>query len=286
MNISGNTDALQAAKARRQQRFVWRNIILGVAAATLLGMLTVYELDYLQDSPTSRFVPAGSAEPAATQPQALQPADDDSGPASDYHGIDISHYQGDFESEITPEDGLTFVICKATQGTNFVDGEFDNNWTLAKNKGLIRGCYHFFSYGQDPVAQADYYVSTVGHWGPEDIAPIIDLEGAGIPHGTSPAPSDYQAAVKAFLNTVENACNCTPMIYTGKYFVNQYLNDPYFAKYPLWFAEYTTAEQPALPTIWKKAGYKIWQKSDTYDANATSLDFDIYHGPKSGLWQK
>ena len=55
-------------------------------------------------------------------------------------GIDISNWQKGLDIAST---GAEFVICKATQGTTFVDPSCDRHYQLAKRLGLKLGVYHY-----------------------------------------------------------------------------------------------------------------------------------------------
>lgn len=67
-----------------------------------------------------------------------------------------------------------FVIVKATQGTGYVYKGCDSVYQRCKRDGKLRGFYHYAG-GNDPVAEADYFVkNTSGYFG--DGIPVIDWE--------------------------------------------------------------------------------------------------------------
>jgi|GEM_PF-1704826 len=201
------------------------------------------------------------------------------------YGMDVSHYQGDLLNDIgsdkKPLHKLDFFIVKATQGVSDVDPMFSKNWQwLAQNKRR-RGAYHFYVSGDDPVQQAQHFIATVGKWQAADIAPVVDIEAAGInPKTTS---ETLQTDLLRFLHTVEAATQKHPIIYSNTAFAQQWLNKSEFARYPLWLADYTTAAKPVVPDIWQSTGQLIWQKTDQYKVDATQVDFDVFHGKLSQL---
>ena len=71
------------------------------------------------------------------------------------------------------------------------------------------------------------------------------------------------------------------MIYTGKSFWNQYMNDQ-FGSYPLWIAEYGVA-QPILPKGWD--AWTFWQSSQTGSVAgvAGNVDLDCFAGSYQDL---
>lgn len=201
------------------------------------------------------------------------------------YGMDVSHYQGDLlnvmNNEVKPLHKLDFFIVKATQGTSDVDPMFSKNWQwLAQNKRR-RGAYHFYVSGDDPVQQAQHFIATVGKWQAADIAPVVDIEAAGVSSKITSAR--LQTDLLHFLHTVEVATQKRPIIYSNTAFAQQWLNKSEFAHYPLWLADYTTAAKPVLPAIWQSTGQLIWQKSDQYKVDATKVDFDVFHGKLSQL---
>lgn len=75
------------------------------------------------------------------------------------------------------------------------------------------------------------------------------------------------------------------MIYTNTGFADQYLMNNVFSKYPLWLAAYSNTKNPQLPFVWKKKGYKIWQKQDSYFIDSHVYDFDVFYGKKTDLYK-
>jgi len=46
-------------------------------------------------------------------------------------GLDVSHYQGDIDWALVAEENqYQFVFIKATEGHDFVDNKFDNNYRV------------------------------------------------------------------------------------------------------------------------------------------------------------
>src|SRR5882757_7244559 len=57
-------------------------------------------------------------------------------------GIDISHNNGAV-NWVRLGNEVSFVYCKASQGSTFKDPMLSKNFTNLKNVGIIRGAYHF-----------------------------------------------------------------------------------------------------------------------------------------------
>jgi len=93
-----------------------------------------------------------------------------------HYGIDISHWQGNLISAMSNKDKLSFIICKATGGDHYIDPDFRTNWRDIKAKGFIRGAYHFYLCVDNPKTQAEHFCATISDIGPNDIAPVLDIE--------------------------------------------------------------------------------------------------------------
>lgn len=61
------------------------------------------------------------------------------------YGIDVSAHQNLIDWNLVAADGIEFVYIKATEGGDFVDEEFAENWAGAGDLDLDRGAYHFFT---------------------------------------------------------------------------------------------------------------------------------------------
>lgn len=206
-------------------------------------------------------------------------------PTLTYRGIDVSHYQGDLLKDINQLQHLDFFIVKATDGITETDPMFQQNWQWLKQAKRLRGAYHFYQSQDDPIAQAEHFVTTVTAWQPDDIAPIVDIEAAGLSQKSSKTHNSQQLQqdLLQFLAHVQSATNKRPIIYTNTAFAQQWFTNTKLAQYPLWIADYTQAASPTVPRLWQSQGALIWQKSDSYHVNSTQTDFDIFHGQRQQL---
>lgn len=203
-----------------------------------------------------------------------------------YYGIDISKWNGDVIEEIHKADSLTFIICKATEGVSIIDSDFRLNWKTIKKKKLVRGAYHFYRINDDPVKQADFFLSTIQCLDSTDIAPIVDIEEQSLPSNKKVNQSSLQFSLLLFLKHIQMKTKRIPIIYTNYSFANEHLRNDTLSAYSLWLAEYNKKPHPNIPKTWKQKGYKIWQKSDSYNINSNAaVDYDVYYGTKSELYK-
>ncbi len=196
--------------------------------------------------------------------------------ASTVYGIDISRYQGNLLEDIDNMDTLHFVICKATEGKTYVDPDFAANWTFIRKRGLVRGAYHFYLTGDDPVRQAQHFLETVKDLDSTDLPPVVDVEDGSILRLVDTVTLPINLML--LLRYMQQVTGRRPVIYTDLYFANKYLLNDSFAAYPLWLAEYSGNSVPRLPVAWKRKGYAIWQKKDSYRIDSKHTDFDVFNG--------
>lgn len=93
-------------------------------------------------------------------------------------GIDVSHHQGRIAWNLLPRQGVDFAYIKASEGGDFRDRLFATNWRGARNAGVRRGAYHFFTLCRPGADQAANFIAAV----PQDanaLPPAVDLEHLG-----------------------------------------------------------------------------------------------------------
>lgn len=142
--------------------------------------------------------------------------------AGERYGVDVSAHQGTIDWRRVHDDGIGFAYIKATEGGDFVDRRFAENWRGAATAGLDTGAYHFFTLCTPGAEQARNFLATAPP-DPDALPPAVDLELAGNCRGR-PDPSQVTAELTAFVHLVEDAWE-RPVIY--------YLRDKFEARYPL-----------------------------------------------------
>ena len=206
-------------------------------------------------------------------------------------GIDVSYWNAGIDWPKVRATGQRFVVAKATEGDGYRDPTLDDNWFGAKSAGLLRGAYHFFRCNVDAKKQADNYIDyarTLKDDG--EFPPVLDLETHDNVKKDKIIP-----AVKIWLDRVGAAFGKKPIIYSGFYFLKDYLSEagggpPVWAKdYPLWLAQYpnqyTEGMQPSLPMGW--FSWTIWQYSEKGRLNGinANVDLDLFNGTLEDLYK-
>jgi len=240
------------------------------------------ELNQIQMRILATFDKLGSsirdpANPPAAAPKKERPVD----ATARRFGFDLSKWNSTLAAKALATPHVSFVIVRATSGL-VKDPAFDANWSLIKNHHVRRGAYHFYHASEDPIMQAKVFLQAIGSRDPRDIAPIIDFEELSFKKN---APVQHPELVREnllkILDHVEAETGRTPMLYTNVATGDKYLSDPRFSRYPLWIADWTKKDNPALPAAWKTVGYVYWQRSPSYTLKGASpapIDMDIYGG--------
>jgi lysozyme len=189
-------------------------------------------------------------------------------------GIDVSKDQGAVSWPAVADAGYAFTFIKATDGQDYVDPMFAQNWEGAQAAGLLRGAYHFFRAEDDPDVQAEWFWKTVG--GKNELPLVVDVE-----ESMEQSASTVIANLTRFLESLQQWTGKQPMIYTDPGFWNG-LGASGFGGYPLWVAEYGVSE-PTLPSGW--ALWTFWQHSENGQVPGIqgNVDLNVFSGPLSAL---
>ena len=197
-------------------------------------------------------------------------------------GIDISNHQGKMDLALVLKETKTdFVICKATEGLNFVDKYCDKFMLTAKQASKQTGFYHFARPEKNSArAEADFFIKQTKGYFNKGI-PALDWE--------SPGKSNVKWA-KEWLDRVYAVTGVKPVIYMSESVVNAYnWKSVADAGYGLWVAKYkdyaidrnydmSTAGKKPVVKWWKF--YMMWQWTSVGRLNGYTgnLDCDIFYG--------
>lgn len=194
-------------------------------------------------------------------------------------GADVSHHNLDIDWPRVPRNGIHFLFVKATEGLDYLDPKFNENFEGAKRVGLITGAYHFFVTLDSGADQAKNFMDNV-HLVSGDLPPVIDFE---VIHPNTSL--DYKREFLDCLKTLEQHYGVKPIIYTSHNFWSEHMQgDAALAHYPLWLAAYTD-QNPPIPTPWNE--YTFWQCTPkAHDVGIpTPADQNLFRGSMDTLKQ-
>lgn len=200
-------------------------------------------------------------------------------------GIDTSRWE---DNPATPQtinwqaakdNGVAYVILKATEGTSYVDPVFALH--KANSAGILpRGSYHFWRYGMDWKMQVENYAKVAKGL---ELPPCLDVEDW---YGELPKGNALAIALEVMLRGIDAAFGRECMIYTSPNILRYYL-PPILSneimKRKLWIANYGVSQ----PNISPFSRYTFWQFSDKGDAarygisEASGVDLNWYPGTQA-----
>lgn len=190
------------------------------------------------------------------------------------YGIDVSRHQGDIDWETLstghhPDAPISFVYIKASEGSDFKDVKFKENFENARKHGFVRGAYHYFSTTSSGLSQANLFISMV-KLRKGDLPPVLDIEEK------PKNKKKYIEEVKVWLKKVEEHYGVKPIIYASSKYKQKYLDDPFFKEYPSWVAHYY------IPELRKGEEWLMWQCTDlgVLPGIKEKVDINIFNGSK------
>lgn len=192
------------------------------------------------------------------------------------NAIDISSWQKGIDlASLFEKNSLNIVVCKATEGTHYLNPEFRPwmDWLTANNK--LFGFYHFLS-GGDANGEAEYFYSVVQPYIGKGV-PVADFEGYALGKGS--------VWLKRFCDHFYELSGVKCMIYCSQSVVAG-LKD--LTDHPLWIAQYADMEivNGFLTTPWQSGSVAPWDKfvMHQYTGNGrlkgydSALDLDKFYG--------
>lgn len=199
--------------------------------------------------------------------------------------IDAASHQGNMNQGAMEFDAL---IVKATEGTGYVNPYCDSEFQEGLRLGKKLGVYHFARNTKNGAeAEAAYFVEhTKGYIG--KAVPVLDWEDGNT--------GDVGWAFR-WLQLVEKAYGCKPMIYMSESVVNRHdWSQVAAGDYGLWCAKYADhvpdynwnmAGAGAPPSVkwWKTVALWQWTSTGRIEGYGGNLDCSIFYGD-AAAWDK
>ena len=185
------------------------------------------------------------------------------------HGIDVSHHQVEINWDTVAAQKIDFAFIKATEGRDFKDNCFVQNWEELKRVNIRRGAYHFFHPNLSAQEQAENFIRTVDmNFG--DLPPVLDFEVTN-----NVAKAEIVEQLQIWLDLVETHYKIRPIIYTNQKLYFKYLLNN-FKEYPIWMARYNTIE----PNMLSQKKWAFWQYGNkgTVKGIEGFVDLNVFKG--------
>ena len=191
-------------------------------------------------------------------------------------GIDVSKYQGDVDWNAVSNSGVRFAWIKATEGGDYIDEKFRQNWAMAQAAGVRRGAYHFAYWCRPAEEQAAWFLANVPN-DPTALPPVLDVEWNPTSK-TCPRKLPREQALsymRTILQAMERAYGKRPVIYTSVDFHKDVLQGE-FADYPMW-----VRSVKAYPSVrYGDRQWHFWQHTATGSVPGIHgyVDRNCYYG--------
>lgn len=189
-------------------------------------------------------------------------------------GIDVSAHNGEIDFERVKDDGIDFVLIKATEGSGFKDKRFRENYAKAKDAGLKVGAYHFFRFDATGYMQGLNLHHSIKDLD-LDLPVAIDLEEWANPREWSTEAVIYR--LNEFVSYLERH-GYRVMIYTNKDGYERFVKGRLDSRL-LWIA---TFSRPPDDMDWH-----FWQYSHRggVDGIDSRVDLNVFNG-SSKEWRQ
>lgn len=187
-------------------------------------------------------------------------------------GFDVSHHQNVIQwSKISPQE-FKFVYLKATEGGDFKDRKFQENWLKAREHGFLVGAYHFYRLCRDGNIQAQNFIDTVPNKA-DALPPVIDLEYDSNCINTY-SKDQLLLEIQDMHDQLQQHYGKQPIFYISKSFYNIVLAGQ-FEQVPLWVREYQ-----GKPTLKGEPEWLFWQHTNQGKIKgiSTPVDLNVFNG--------
>lgn len=175
-------------------------------------------------------------------------------------GIDISAHNGDIDFDAVAQDGISFVIIKASEGASFKDRKFIDNIRRAKAAGLKVGAYHFFRFDTSGYMQGLNFLNSI-RGRDIDLPLAIDVEEWANPV-SQPTPIVLNRLVE-LIEHIESHGHRV-MLYSNKNGHHRFIRAR-LEGYPLWIC--SLADEP------EGIGWTLWQ--GTHNGRIPGIDHPV-----------
>ncbi|MFC1750398.1 GH25 family lysozyme [Pseudomonadota bacterium] len=168
--------------------------------------------------------------------------------------IDLSHHNTLRDINAVKDDGISSIIHKATQGTGFVDDQYEPRRPIVTNAGLLWGAYHFGT-AADAISQAQHFLDTAQ----PDANTLLVLDFETDTTSSNGQSMSLQQA-RDFVSYVREQTGRWPGLYGGSYLKELLGNahDEVLSRCWLWMAQY--GNNVTIPACWPT--WTLWQYTD------------------------
>ena len=196
------------------------------------------------------------------------------------HGTDTSRFQTHVDWSAARANGVNFAYVKATEGGDFFDPLFAENFQAARRAGVRVGAYHFWYHCRPGVEQARWFIRNVPR-AAGALPPVVDVEWTPFsPTCTRRPPGpEVRREVEAFMDALEAHYGQRPLVYVSPdIYADAGLSQLRGAEF--WLR--SVAGHPS--EVYPGQGWTFWQYSGTggIPGIAGKADLNVFAGSARG----
>ena len=183
-----------------------------------------------------------------------------------YHGIDVSHYQGNIDWNLVAQDtNIQFVYIKATEGKSYLDDKYKLNIEQARNVGLLVGSYHYFRMTSSPQEQFENIINNIDKT-KQDLIPMIDVETTD-----GKSVDEVRKALKTLISLMEKHYGKKTLIYGTMRSYNT-ICVPDFNDHLLYIGRFSDSLPPQIKGVGEAV---VWQFSEKAEIKGIPKQVDL-----------
>jgi lysozyme len=190
-------------------------------------------------------------------------------------GLDVARYQGRIDYHAARAGGTAFVFIKGTEGRDYIDPEFHENWRRAGEAGVARGVYHFMTWCSRAAEQAAWFRKKIPS-DPDALPPVLDLEWNN--HSRCKNRHDrgeILEKIRVMLQAMEEHTGKVPIIYTDMTFHRDILEGEHFDN-PFWLR--SVAAEPQHRYSGRDWLFWQWTQTGTMRGVGVEVDRNAFYG--------
>ncbi len=194
-------------------------------------------------------------------------------------GIDVSEHQGEIDWQAVRGAGFDFAFVKATEGRDYQDAYFGENWRGCATAGVARSAYHFFTFKSTGLDQARNFISYVPYE-PGSLPPAIDLEFSGNSEQI-PDKDTLREELRDFIDELEKTYRKAPILYVTYESYKKYIEGD-FNDCLIWIRDLSQS-----PVLDDGRDWAFWQYSDQGRVEGIKgfVDLDVFKGDEKALFE-
>lgn len=190
-------------------------------------------------------------------------------------GLDVSNHQHVIEWDEVSTKDYKFIFIKATEGEDFVDKSFKNNWKGAIDNGFLVGAYHFFATSSTGESQANNFIKIVPVEG-NSLPAVIDVEV-----NVSDNKEVVRENIKVMIEMLTETYGKRPILYVTYDTYNTFVKG-HFEECNIWIRDIIKP-----PVLTDKREWTFWQYCNRGRIKGidTYVDINVFHGTEEELYK-